>query len=158
MSPPHFPIRPDELLGQWRFRRLMAGTAEIEGFAVTAAEVPHKGGTTYGLRVSDGSSTLAYLPDHGPLALGPGPAGHGELHDAALALAGAVDLLVHDASTPPRSSPAGPTTAIRRRTTPWHWAPPPAPVTCCCSITGPPAPTTTSTPSSSGCGQEAREV
>jgi phosphoribosyl 1,2-cyclic phosphodiesterase len=97
MSPPHFPIRPDELLGEWRFRRLEAGTAEIEGFTITALEVPHKGGTTYGLRVSDGSSTLAYLPDHGPLALGPGPAGHGELHDAALALAGAVDLLVHDA-------------------------------------------------------------
>jgi phosphoribosyl 1,2-cyclic phosphodiesterase len=97
MSPPHFPITPDELQGDWRFHALTTGTTRIEGFEVTALDVPHKGGRTMGFRVDDGTSSLAYLPDHGPLALGPGPSGLGELHPAALALVEGVDLLVHDA-------------------------------------------------------------
>lgn len=97
MRPPHFPITPAELEGAWRFVTLEPGHYELEGFAVTATEVPHKGGRTFGYRVTDGTSTLAYLPDHGPIACGPGTDGLGELHPAALALAADVDLLVHDA-------------------------------------------------------------
>ena len=50
-----------------------------------------------GFRVSDGRTSLAYIPDHQPTALGPGPDGIGEYHEAALDLARGVDLLIHDA-------------------------------------------------------------
>ena len=97
MSPPHFPVRPDELTGHWRFEVASPGQFEAEGVTVTALEIPHTGGRTFGYRVSDGRSTLAYLPDHCPTVLGPGDDGLGALHDAAVALAGNVDVLVHDA-------------------------------------------------------------
>jgi ribonuclease BN (tRNA processing enzyme) len=97
MSPPLFPIRPKELGGGWSFHGLEPGQHQIEGFSVRAAEIPHKGGRTFGYRVSDGSSAIAYLSDHSPLALGPGPEGVGEYHPAAVALATGVDLLIHDA-------------------------------------------------------------
>jgi phosphoribosyl 1,2-cyclic phosphodiesterase len=92
MSPPHFPITPAELGGAWQFLGLRPGRFEIEGFGVEVAAVPHKGGLTFGFRIEDGRSTLAYLPDHGPSA-----AGVAATHSAALALADGVDLLVHDA-------------------------------------------------------------
>ena len=61
-----------------------------------AKEVPHKGGRTLGFRVSDGHSSVAYVPDHCPTALGDGPQGIGAYHDAILELASGVDLLIHD--------------------------------------------------------------
>jgi phosphoribosyl 1,2-cyclic phosphodiesterase len=97
MSPPHFPIGPEGLRGTWRFETVSPGTFEAEGLSVTAVEVPHKGGRTFGYRLSDGRSSMSYVPDHCPTALGPGDDGLGALHDAAMALAGGVDLLVHDA-------------------------------------------------------------
>ncbi len=97
MSPPHFPIRPDELRGEWTFVAVSPGTFEAEGFSVLAAEIPHKGGRTYGYRVDDGRSVIAYLPDHCPTEWGPGPDGWGEYHPAALALSGGADVLIHDA-------------------------------------------------------------
>ena len=108
MSPPHFPIRPEGLRGRWRFHALEPGTAELGGFTVTAVAVPHKGGRTYGYRVAAGGSSLAYVPDHGPAALGPGPDGLGARHPAALELARGVGALVHDsqhtvAEFPPRA-------------------------------------------------------
>jgi phosphoribosyl 1,2-cyclic phosphodiesterase len=97
MSPPHFPVTPSELRGSWRFAALEPGTTEIAGFTVLALEIPHKGGRTFGYRVSDGNSAFAYLSDHCPTALGPGPDGLGERHQAALALARGCDALFHDA-------------------------------------------------------------
>ncbi|MGD0380447.1 MAG: MBL fold metallo-hydrolase [Acidimicrobiales bacterium] len=98
MSPPHFPITPAQLRGTWTFRGLEADVAhDIEGFTVVAREIPHKGGRTFGFRVSDDTATLAYLSDHCPTALGPGPDGLGEYHDTALALVADADLLIHDA-------------------------------------------------------------
>ena len=96
-SPPHFPIRPSQLEGEWRFGSLDAGEHHICGFSVLALDIPHGGGRTFGFRVSDGRSVIAYLSDHSPVAIGPGPGGLGEYHDAALRLARGVDLLVHDA-------------------------------------------------------------
>jgi phosphoribosyl 1,2-cyclic phosphodiesterase len=98
MSPPHFPIGPDGLRGTWTFRGLAEGVVETGGFSVLAREIPHKGGRTFGYRVTapDGAR-LAYLPDHQPSRLGPGETGFGPLHEAASALAKSVDLLVHDA-------------------------------------------------------------
>jgi phosphoribosyl 1,2-cyclic phosphodiesterase len=69
----------------------------VGAFTVLAREVPHKGGATVGYRVSDGHSSLAYVPDHCPTALGPGPDGWGEYHPAVLELAHGVDVLIHDA-------------------------------------------------------------
>jgi phosphoribosyl 1,2-cyclic phosphodiesterase len=97
MSPPHFPVEPHGLGEGWRFASIEEGEHEIEGFTVLALEIPHKGGRTFGYRVSDGAHTVAYLSDHHPLALGPGPTGLGALHPAAVALARDVDLLIHDA-------------------------------------------------------------
>lgn len=97
MSPPHFPIRPAQLRGSWRFHQLPEGEHEVEGFAVLAREIPHKGGRTFGYRVSDGRSTIAYLSDHHPTGVGDGSDGAGALHEAARTLADGVDLLLHDA-------------------------------------------------------------
>ncbi len=106
MSPPHFPIDPSGLHGQWRFDGLAPGHHRLEGFDVLAREIPHTGGTTFGFRVSDGSSAIAYLSDHGPSALGAGPDGWGPYHDAARDLARDVDVLVHDAQHTAEELPA----------------------------------------------------
>jgi phosphoribosyl 1,2-cyclic phosphodiesterase len=97
MSPPHFPIGPEGLRGHWTFEGLPPGFHHMAGFEVLALEIPHKGGRTFGFRVSDGHSAIAYLSDHGPAALGPGPEGWGPYHENAMALAAGVDLLIHDA-------------------------------------------------------------
>lgn len=104
-SPPHFPVRPSELGPGWTFRGIETGEHQIEGFTVRALEIPHKGGRTFGYRVSDGQSSLAYLSDHSPLGCGPGADGLGELHETALALAADVDLLIHDAQHTPEELP-----------------------------------------------------
>ncbi|MGV3563621.1 MAG: MBL fold metallo-hydrolase, partial [Nocardioides sp.] len=96
-SPPHFPVEPRELGGGWTFDEIAEGTRELEGFEVTARQIPHKGGRTFGYRVSHGGTTLAYLSDHSPTSVGPGPDGLGERHESALALARDADLLVTDA-------------------------------------------------------------
>ncbi len=97
MSPPHFPMLPAQLGGSWTFGTVGPGEETREGFTVLSREIPHSGGRTFGFRVSDGHSAIAYLPDHGPTALGPGPDGQGEYHPAALELASEVDVLIHDA-------------------------------------------------------------
>jgi len=90
MSPPHFPIEPDALGGSWRFGALDAGEHMVEGFAVTAAEVEHKGGRTFGYRVDGPDGSLAYLSDHAPRLAG------ADRRAAAMKLAGEVDVLLHD--------------------------------------------------------------
>jgi len=96
ISPPHFPIRPHQLGDGWTFNSLSPGHYEFEGFSIDAREIPHKGGRTFGFRVSDGTGTVAYMSDHSPISLGPGPDGLGEYHEAAVELARGADLLVHD--------------------------------------------------------------
>ena len=96
-GPPHFPIEPTGLGDGWSFERLTEGESIREGFRVLTREIPHKGGQTFGFRVDYADSSFAYLSDHAPLNLGPGRDGQGELHEAALALADGVDLLIHDA-------------------------------------------------------------
>jgi phosphoribosyl 1,2-cyclic phosphodiesterase len=106
MSPPHFPIGPEGLRGSWAFDGLEPGTHRLAGFEVLAREIPHKGGRTFGYRIDDGRSSVAYLSDHGPAGLGPGPDGWGPYHEAALALAADVDLLIHDAQHTAAELPA----------------------------------------------------
>ncbi|HWJ83666.1 MAG TPA: MBL fold metallo-hydrolase [Nocardioides sp.] len=89
MSPPHFPIGPDELLGDWQLVPLVPGPVRLadERFAVEARRVRHKGGPAYGLRVTGpAGGTAAYLPDH--LLLDGGTDGAEVAADA--------DLLLHD--------------------------------------------------------------
>ncbi len=97
MSPPYFPVGPTELRGHWTFATITPGEHQLEGFTVLVREVPHKGGRTFGYRISDGHSTLTYMPDHCPTMFGPGEHGFGEYHAAALELARDADVLVHDA-------------------------------------------------------------
>jgi ribonuclease BN (tRNA processing enzyme) len=98
MAPPHFPITPDQLRGDWTIGLLEPGTRSIEGFDVLALDIPHKGGRTFGYRVTDpAGGSVAYLSDHSPINLGPGPFGDGEIHDAAMSLVDGVDVLLHDA-------------------------------------------------------------
>jgi ribonuclease BN (tRNA processing enzyme) len=106
MSPPHFPIEPEGLRGRWAFRSLEPGGYRLGGFDGLAEEIPHKGRRTFGYRVSDGRSAIAYLSDHGPSALGPGPDGWGPYHDAAVSLVEGVDLLIHDAQHTAEELPA----------------------------------------------------
>ncbi|MGH9224580.1 MAG: MBL fold metallo-hydrolase [Acidimicrobiales bacterium] len=106
ISPPHFPIRPSELRGTWRFGGLEEGEHEVEGFTVLAREIPHKGGRTFGYRVSDGGHSVAYLSDHAPTALSAGPDGFGDFHESALALVEGVDVLIHDAQYTAAEFPA----------------------------------------------------
>lgn len=96
-SPPHFPIVPSQLGAGWTFEPIAPGTRTFGSYEVLAREIPHKGGRTFGYRVSDGHSTVAYLSDHSPSSVGPGLDGLGERHDAALELAADVDVLIHDA-------------------------------------------------------------
>ncbi len=90
MSPPHFPIGTAGLRGRWTFGTIGEGTHELEGCTVTAREIPHKGGRTFGYRIQGRDAVVAYLPDHHPAAAG-------RARDAALELARDVDLLIHDA-------------------------------------------------------------
>jgi phosphoribosyl 1,2-cyclic phosphodiesterase len=106
MSPPHFPISPRQLRGDWTFGTVPAEAFKAGQFAVEAREIPHKGGVTVGYRISDGRSAVAYMPDHCPTELGPGPDGWGAYHPAALAVASGADLVIHDASLTAAELPA----------------------------------------------------
>jgi ribonuclease BN (tRNA processing enzyme) len=88
LAPPAFPIPPEGLHGTWGFHGMGDGRHDIEGFSVTAIDVEHKGGRTFGLRVEDERGSLAYLPDHAPAA---------GISAELTALLTGVDVLVHDA-------------------------------------------------------------
>jgi ribonuclease BN (tRNA processing enzyme) len=106
MSPPFFPIRPSQLRGSWEFGAIAPGQLKAEGFTVEAREIPHKGGRTLGYRISDGRTALAYVTDHCPTSMGPGPDGLGAYHEAAVELARDADLLIHDAQLTAEEVPA----------------------------------------------------
>ena len=106
MSPPFFPITPAGLRGSWEFGTISPGQHKAEGFSIEAREIPHKGGRTLGYRVSDGRAVLAYVTDHCPTSLGPGPDGLGAYHEAAVELARNADLLIHDAQLTAEEVPA----------------------------------------------------
>ncbi|MDO8105854.1 MBL fold metallo-hydrolase [Isoptericola sp. b441] len=88
MSPPGFPITPDGLLGDWRLDVMEPGTEVIDGFGITAVDVEHKGGRTYGFVVEEAGRRVAYVPDHAPAVA---------VSDRLLAVLDGVEVLVHDA-------------------------------------------------------------
>jgi ribonuclease BN (tRNA processing enzyme) len=105
MSPPHFPIEPHQMRGTWTFDSMEEGEHEpVPGLTVIAREIPHKGGRTFGFRVSDDHATFTFMPDHCPTAIGPGEDGFGALHPVALELARDTDLLIHDSQLLPNES------------------------------------------------------
>lgn len=87
-SPPSFPITPEGLRGSWAFHALEQGAHQVEGLTLTAVEIEHKGGRTYGLRVDSPEGSMAYLPDHAPAA---------GVSAALLDVLDGVDVLIHDA-------------------------------------------------------------
>jgi ribonuclease BN (tRNA processing enzyme) len=92
MSPPHFPIGPEGLRGRWRYEGMEPGRHCVEGFEVLALEIAHKGGRTFGYRIRDGRSAIAYLPDHATV-----DPDDDELSANAARLLDGVDLMIHDA-------------------------------------------------------------
>ena len=103
------------------------GAMQIEGFEVLAREVPHKGGRTFGYRISDGHSTLTYMPYYCPTTFGPGEDGFGAFHPAALELARDADVLVDDVMFFPDGWRPRPTSATPSPTTPSSSRAAPAP-------------------------------
>ena len=95
--PPCWPVRcrrrisrwwPGGLRGSWAFAtHPRPASLHVEGSRCSSGRYLTRGGATFGYRVSDGHSTFAYMPDHCPTALGLGPDGQGEYHEAALELA-----------------------------------------------------------------------
>lgn len=82
-------------------RRLNSGSIEpantnSRASTCSRARCRHKGGRRFGYRVSDDHSTLTFIPDHCPSAVGPGEDGFGALHPVAIKLAQDTDLLVYD--------------------------------------------------------------
>jgi len=94
LGPPHFPVRLEDLRGDWSVAGLEPGKHDIEGFRVLARDIPHKMTRTYGFRISDNATSVAYMSDHWP-ARAPGEVA--EFHETARELADGVDLLIHDA-------------------------------------------------------------
>jgi phosphoribosyl 1,2-cyclic phosphodiesterase len=95
LSPPLFPIRLRDVAARLELHDAPMGEFQIGGLAVTSQMVIHPG-PTVGYRISDGVSTMAYMPDHEPALSTNGHAPSPEWtsgHD----LAADVDLLLHDA-------------------------------------------------------------
>ena len=141
MSPPHFPITPRGLRGAWTFGSIRPGPLKAEGFLIEAREVPHKGGRTFGYRVSDGRSVLTYIPDHCPTAAGPGPDGWGEYHPAARRWPPARTCSSTTVSWSRARSRPRRRSGTRPPTTRSAWAAGPGPGGCCWPTTSRTAPT-----------------
>ena len=132
-----------------RSRASRPASTTLGGFEVLALEIPHKGGRTFGYRITDGRSSIAYLSDHGPVGPRPGPRRLGSVPRGG---AGAGRRRrPADPRRPAHGRGAavpGGVRATRRPTTRCGSASWPAPRRSCCSTTTPAAPTPSSTPSS----------
>ncbi len=99
LSPPLFPVRLRDVAARLELHDAPMGRFEIGGLQITAQTVIHPG-QTLGYRISDGQSTMTYLPDHEP-ALGtdgiPDRSDWTSGHD----LAAGADLVLHDAQYTP---------------------------------------------------------
>lgn len=115
ISAPLAPIEISELPALVEFRDCPPGPWRI-GAATLRAEVVNHRGTTLGIRVQDAGSSFAYLPDHEP-ALGCALEDTDPRWISGLELAAGCDLLLHDAQSPPRSTPSAPAGDTRRSAT-----------------------------------------
>jgi phosphoribosyl 1,2-cyclic phosphodiesterase len=94
LSPPLFPVRLRELPCRLEIHDLTFEPFDVPALSVRSALVCHPGATV-GFRLSDGRSSLAYLPDHEPVLANPRFAGEPEWSSGGSLVAG-VDVLVHD--------------------------------------------------------------
>jgi phosphoribosyl 1,2-cyclic phosphodiesterase len=95
LSPPLFPVRLRDVAARLELHDVPMGTFRVGGLEITAEMVIHPG-QTLGYRVSDGQTTIAYLPDHEP-ALGANGPPTDPTWTSGLELAAGTDLLIHDA-------------------------------------------------------------
>jgi phosphoribosyl 1,2-cyclic phosphodiesterase len=94
ISAPLSPVEVRELPCSVAFRDTPASEWELEGATIRAEAITHRG-PTLGYRISDGETTLAYLPDHEP-ALGAPLDGLEPEWISGFDLAKDADLLIHD--------------------------------------------------------------
>lgn len=99
LSPPLFPVRVRDLLPNLYFHEVSGGSAEIGEFTVCAQLVVHPN-PTVGYRVREGSSVMAYMPDHEP-ALGAHGFPRYKEWTSGYGLAENVDVLIHDSQYTP---------------------------------------------------------
>ncbi len=94
ISAPLSPVEVRELPCSVSFRDTPASEWELGGATIRAEAVTHRG-PTLGYRISDGETTVAYIPDHEP-ALGAPLAGLEPEWISGFDLARDADLLIHD--------------------------------------------------------------
>jgi phosphoribosyl 1,2-cyclic phosphodiesterase len=94
ISAPLAPIEIRELPARVEFEDVHTGTLEIGPATIEAAFVNHRG-PTLGYRITDGDTTVAYIPDHEP-ALGQSLDGSSREWISGIELAQDADLLIHD--------------------------------------------------------------
>ncbi|HWP48882.1 MAG TPA: MBL fold metallo-hydrolase [Candidatus Limnocylindrales bacterium] len=99
LSPPLFPVWLRDLPCQLTLHDISLGSFQIGGFQIMASLVCHPG-PTLGFRITEGSTSIAYLPDHEP-ALGAKEFPGEPDWISGFSLAEGVDLLIHDAQYTP---------------------------------------------------------
>jgi ribonuclease BN (tRNA processing enzyme) len=104
LSPPLFPVRLRDVPCRLSLHDVPLETFALPGLEVTAGLVVHPG-TTVGYRLSDGSATVSYLPDHEPV-LGSRTFPEAPRWTSGYALMAETDLLIHDAQYTEEEYPA----------------------------------------------------
>ncbi len=95
LSPPIFPIHLRDLRSCLTLHDVSRGRFEIGGLKITSDLVCHPG-PTFGYRITEGDSSIAYIPDHEP-ALGAHDFPEDPDWTSGFKLASGVDILIHDA-------------------------------------------------------------
>lgn len=95
VAPPYFPVGMERFPGQIEVRDLDPGTFELDGWTITAAEVPHVG-FTFAFRIEASGRSVVYVPDHQQPTSDPSA-----VDPAVVELARGCDLLIHDAQFTP---------------------------------------------------------
>lgn len=94
LSPPLFPVRLRDVAARLELHDVPSEPFELGALTVCAQAVIHPG-PTLGYRISDGASTVAYVPDHEP-ALGARDFPRDPKWTSGHDVARDVDLLIHD--------------------------------------------------------------
>lgn len=94
LSPPLFPIRIRDLTCRLALHDVPLESFRIGGLTVEAALVCHPG-PTVGYRITEGATSLAYVPDH-EVALGARQFPQATEWTSGYSLAAGADLLIHD--------------------------------------------------------------
>ncbi|TDQ16240.1 ribonuclease BN (tRNA processing enzyme) [Algoriphagus boseongensis] len=95
-SPPLFPVTFSELPHHPVIHELSQNTFSLGGLTIYTDYLCHPG-ATLGYRITDGKSTVAYIPDH-ELGLGSSNFPHDPEWTSGYEIAKAADLLLHDAA------------------------------------------------------------